>query len=158
MAEGNKKKKPKVPPPPTEDAVELLVQELTQREPEATTQRRLEIVLEIREGILRLGGINVAWDQLTHTRKGYGAHAGLQVLISMLGGVKVDEAKPPNIDRTCIEPAAQLLAFFCNFKQYAKVIAKIKKMLPVLVGVLKDWKCTGTARASATWVLRRCTE
>lgn len=157
MAEG-KKKKPKMPPPPTEDAVELLVQELTQREPETAMERRVEILLEIREGILRLGGTNVAWLQLSRSRKGYGLHAGLQVLIGMLAGEKVDEAKPPTIDRSSIEPAAQLLAFFCNFKQYAQVIAKTKKLMPALVGVLKDWKCSATARTSATWVLRRCTE
>ena len=158
MPEGKKKKKPKPPPPPTEDAVELLVQELTAHEPPATTARRVEIVGEIREGILGLGGTNVAWDQLARTHKGFGPHAGLHVLIGMLGGVKVDESKPPAIDRTCIEPAAQLLAFFCNFKQYVQIMAKNKKLMPALVGVMKDWQCTYTARASATWAVRRCTE
>ena len=146
------KKKAKQPPAPTENATELLVQDLL----EVPEEARGELVNAIKADVMDPGGTNVVWGVLCRTRKKLGPNAGLLVLVSMLKPVALDEGS--KLDRSGVEPAAQILAFLCNFKEYAKTIAKLKGVFALLVGVLQDWECTRTARVSSSWVLRRCTE
>lgn len=150
---GETKKKVRQPPAPTENAMELLVQDLLEVQQDA----RGELVNVIKAAVMDPGGTNVVWGVLCRTRKKMGPNAGLLVLLDMLKPVALDD-EGTNLDRSSIEPALQLLAFLCNFREYAKTIAKLKGVFTLLVGVLKDWECTHATRVSCSWVLRRCTE
>lgn len=124
------------------------------RDAEPIPKTRSEVALLIKETIPTLGGTNIAWDQLSRSRTPYGPNAGLQMLTNMLTATDEDGV----VDRSGIEPAIQILALFCNFKQYVQTIARLRKIVPALIGVLKIWQNTRQARASSTWVLRRVTE
>ena len=147
-------KKPVTPPPPTENEVELLVQEMV----DSPHEERAAVAEAIRDSVMMPGGVNVAWDQLIRTRKPYGPNAGLQMLVGMLEAVKIDTSEGSSYDRSGVEPAVQLLAFFCNFKRYAQSVARLKKIMGALIRVLKDWENSHSARVGASWILRRCTE
>lgn len=147
-------KKPPVPQPPTENDVELLVQELMSAPP----GERGALVFALRDSVQAPGGRNVVWDVLRRTRKPFGKDAGITMLINMLEPLKTETAEASGLDRSAIEPAAQLLALFCNFKPHAQAVAKQKKTMAAVIGVLGDWECSLASRMSASWVLRRCTE
>jgi hypothetical protein len=147
-------KKPPVPQAPTENDVELLVQELTNAPPEECRA----LVCALRDSVQAPGGRNVAWDVLRRTRKPGGKDAGITMLINLLAPLKTETSEGHGLDRSAIEPAAQLLALFCNFKPHAQAVAKQKKTMAAVIGVLGDWECSLASRISASWVLRRCTE
>jgi hypothetical protein len=146
--------KPPVPQAPTENDVELLVQELTNAPPEECRA----LVCALRDSVQAPGGRNVAWDVLRRTRKPGGKDAGITMLINLLAPLKTETSEGHGLDRSAIEPAAQLLALFCNFKPHAQAVAKQKKTMAAVIGVLGDWECSLASRISASWVLRRCTE
>jgi hypothetical protein len=147
-------KKPKLPPAPTEDAAELLVAELVDKE--TLAPRRFELLHQLKESAIPPGGANVVFDQLKRSRKPFGPEAGLKMLIVSLEGVRPEAGGEP--DRSAIEPAAQMLAFLCNIKQNVTTIANLNQLTKKLSDVLGDWESSEAARVSATWVLRRATE
>ena len=154
-------KKPKEPEPPTENEVELLVQALMSSwasPPEVPPEGRGDLARDLLDSVQAPGGVNVAWDVLTRTRKPFGKDAGIVALTVMLEALKTETSEGSGLDRSAIEPAAQLLALFCNVKPRAQVIVKQKKTMPAVIGVLKDWECSLASRVSSSWVLRRCTE
>lgn len=150
-------KKPKIPSAPTENAIEEAIDKLVSFD-RYDTKKRSAILVLIKESLPLPGGVNVAWLLLGRNRPKWGADAGLKVLVEMCEAVPLDDNKPPKLDRAGIEPAVQLLAFFCNMKDYAKTICKMKGIMLILMKILQDWECSHTARISASWVLRRCTE